>query len=573
MITALVWGLGVAQAQDLPGALHAMPAPAAFVVGCHSVMAAGAWLGGDDLGRQELRELSAMLADPDSARAAGLDPDRPVWVAVAGEGETVLGRLPVADEAAFRAQVLPQLVDQRLPDTSAPDTWRDEEGAPFTVRFLGDEVELRGGHWGAPVAQGPVMLELLGRLDPDLAGCWAAVDVGALDTPQVDEIGAEAALMQSSSSGDRFQMNLIGVPLEEEVGGTIVGLKPARRTHGRSVDTPDLAVRINGDPIEAMSSAQALSLLLGRPLPPIVGSGGTLLETSGLAVQPGMELALGGLFGGEPTAVLVLPVAKPRSRRGLDKAIARGFADQGLTPAALGDTWSLDGVAGMDGWWLGTVRGALVLGTSSELVQAVLDDQGEPWIPPDSAELAARPGVWARADLSGMPLLGLPVVATAHIGSPAPGEVALVLDAPGLMDAVGQQLPGLVEDRAEGLGGDPAVPPGEDPVGTPPSTEALSVLMLIASREATAHAETGAFVGYEGGPREVEALDGAAVPWGGIPELGLAPMDAACRYEVRLDHEGWLATAWCDQDADGEPAVLLLRPGGTPITVSPPGVR
>jgi hypothetical protein len=314
-------------------------------------------------------------------------------------------------------------------------------------------------------------------------------------------------------------------------------------------------------------------MLLGRGLPPVVGTAGALLENSGLEVLPGVELAMGGLFTPtEPYATLVLPVARPLSRRGLDKRIAQAFSDKGLDPVKLGDAWSLDDVGGMDGWWLGTTRGAVLLSTRAELVQEMTDGAGETWIPAETADLAGEPGLWGRADLRGLPF-GIPVVATAHLGAPAPGEVALIIDAPGLMDAMTDQLPGLVEDRAGSLGGQVGRAPADDPVGNPRSTEALSVLMLISSREEATLKSGGAYLPYTGGPREVEALDGTAVPWEGIPELDLAPMDAACRYEVRVDHEGWLATAWCDQDADGEPAVLLLRPGGTPIRVSPPGAR
>jgi hypothetical protein len=256
----------------------------------------------------------------------------------------------------------------------------------------------------------------------------------------------------------------------------------------------------------------------------------------------------------------------------MERSVLQAFAEQGLSPAQRGDVWSLDGIGGMDGWWLGVKRGALVLATRPPLVQDVLDGHGDPWIPVASLSLAKSPGIWVSADLTRWPL-GVPIVAQAHMGSPTPGEVLAFLNAPGLMDALDDQLPGLVEDRAPDRFRAIPVPDDKDPVGDPPSTEALSVLMLIASRQEVLLAETGVYAAYSGGPREVDALDDKAVPWDGIEELELGPMDAACRYEIRVDYEGWLATAWCDQDSDGEPAVLLLRPGGTPIKVSPPRVR
>ncbi|GEM_PF-3399736 len=574
MIAGLVlWG-GLAQAQPPEPLIAELPAPAAAFMGCHSLMAAGSWFSGDDLGLDGLDQLSRVIADPDEATRMGLSPEGPLLAATTANGDHVIAVLPLADQARFRAEFLPLLIQDTTPAPDAPDTWIDEAGDPMTLTFGPDVATLRVGAFGPPAAQSDVLPGLARRVDPGLGGCWVAGDVLAMGAAQAEELGAEAVLIQGSAVGDRFRVDLIGVPLEDQVGGALTGLTPARRTHGRSVAAPDIAVRVNGDPIEALTSAQQLSMLLGRGLPPIVGSGGSLLEESGLEIQPGVEMALTGLFTApEPSATLVLPVSRPRTRRGLDRELDRAFEGRGLTPLAVGRARSLDGVGGMEGWWIGATRGAVVLATEPEAVEALVTGVGETWIPASQAKQAAVPGIWVRADLAGVPMLALPLIVTAHVGAPAPGEVALVLDAPGLMDALTDQLPGLVEDRTGASEGPTGSGPQDDPVGNPRSTEALSVLMLIASRQEATLAEQGNYVAYDGGPRAVDQLDASEVAWDGIPAIGLDPMDAACRYEVRVDHEGWLATAWCDQDADGEPAVLLLRPGGTPITVSPPGVR
>ncbi len=571
MISLLVALAGIAEARDTAELIQQMPRSAAVMVGCNDLYAAGAWFGdqGDLLEGGE--QMARALSDPEQARAAGLDVEGPLLVVATAGGENIALQLHLADEAVFRAQMLPVLLEGARPVEGVPDAWVEEDGSQLSLFIQEDVAELRMGDWTPVEVPRTDLLPLLDRLRPDLGGCWIAADLLELELPMAQDASAEALLIQGADDGSRFVLAATGVALPTEIQSTLTGISPVRSMRGTGLEVPDLVMRINADSVDALIAAQQVSLLLGWGLPPIVGAGGALLEQSTLQVRSGVELAMGGMMDSdEPYAALVLPVARPRLRWRLERGLERAFSDLGLTPVRLGDAWSLDGVGGMEGWWMGTTRGALVVANKAHLIQDVVDGVGEPWVPESSASLASQPGVWVGVDLAP---LALPIVATAHLGSPQPGEVLVSLDAPGLMDGLSSQGPDLVEDLGLNRERPTSPPSAPDPVGDPPSTEALAVLMLIASREAAVMEEEGAYLAYSGGPRAIEELDGQAVPWEGIPDLGLVPMETSCRFEVRVDHQGWLATAWCDQDGDGEAAVTLLRPGGTPIKVSPPGVR
>ena len=572
MIFALVLSGLPAWASEVDDLLSRLPAPAAVAMGCQELVTGGTWLDEEFLDFEGGAEVSRALGDPERARAAGLDPQGLLLAALSAQAEHVVLQLPVVDPVLFRTELLPKLLHDTTPVAGEPDTWIDADGSRIELTDAPGVAWLQMGPPGSPgPARGP-LVSLTARVDPDLGGCWVAVDPGAFGLDELQELTLGGLMVQANGEG-AYRLLATGVDLPPEVALTVTGETPPRKLRGTGVLTPDVTARLNAEREAALVAVQQVVELAGRGLPPVVGVAGSLLEDTPVELLPGVEVALGGLFGAEEIyAAVVLPVARPGGRRRLERSVATAFERQGLAPARLGDAWSLDGVGGMEGWWLGITRGALVLATRAALVQDLVDGMGDPWVAPEAVELAARPGVWLGADLSRLPL-GVSAVVSAHVGSPGAAELLAEIHAPGLDQALEDSLRGLLSDRREAGGGLPPLGPDVDPVGDPPSTEALAVLMLISSREEAELAETGAYVAYEGGPREIEALDGQSVPWEGIPALGLPAMDTPCRFEVRVDHEGWLASSWCDEDGDGEAAVHLLRPGGTPMTVSPPGVR
>ncbi|MCP4804880.1 MAG: hypothetical protein GY884_05990 [Proteobacteria bacterium] len=312
----------------------------------------------------------------------------------------------------------------------------------------------------------------------------------------------------------------------------------------RTRTKPLLVARANLD-VEALLSVDAPA---GTP-----GGGqmlGAMLSASGVDVEPGLEVAVWM----SEQVVLLAPVGSARIARRLVRRAARADEAVGVADGVL----QLETEVGPI--WLTAVGAGLVLSNDATLAR----DARDPTAPLALAE---------------------------HPSPSAPGLVGSVDPPPGMLEAMGVMALdqafdfqiGVPTDFAEarvhavgvGVAAADAFWPDApaDPIGSPPSTEALSVLMTIATAEETHRAETDLYLPYAGGPRELDALDGEAVPWAGIPGLGVGPMATTCRYEVQLTGDGYSARSICDEDGDGRHAITVMGPGGRPSRVTPEEVR
>jgi hypothetical protein len=107
-----------------------------------------------------------------------------------------------------------------------------------------------------------------------------------------------------------------------------------------------------------------------------------------------------------------------------------------------------------------------------------------------------------------------------------------------------------------------------------PVPEAPEAVLLDIRRGQLAYqAENDTSFAYLGGPRAVEELSAEAVPWEGIPALGVEAQDSACRYEVDSFGATWTARAICDEDGDGTQAVYIASSSQPPYALTGPDFR
>lgn len=471
----------------------------------------------------------------------------------------------------------------RLPVADMPRLLQNLERAGYVGE--GDAMQRRAGAWritttpeGADalgVVIQPGLRELprgvidvsehLSNASPG-PGCALVMSVDDLPRPAPMQLLNMALLYEvRSTQPDEVRLLLTTSaynpgPLDAFTGA--VGPGPALGFGG----DPSIALRINLDPEPVLESAAGYR----------VGAANTLLvglDQARVDLAPGVEVAA-FTSAGEPHMVLIAPLERPRrAKKVLRRALRYAPEEAPLTLSREEELVRVELDRGV--LYVGARRRALYISDDPTLLRATLDGDGASWFEraPDWSE---APGLTAWVDLGAM---GLPLsdrVPPWLRGAELLGQiqttergVELKIRSPGLHQLASSPDHPLRRNVAQLL--PPA--PEDDPVGDPPSTEALATLALIAHRQQLLAAAGAPYVPYAGGPRELDALTAEPVPWGGIPALDVPPMSTPCRFEVTLGAEGFTARALCDQDGDGALAIWMVGPDGRPRRVSPPEVR
>ncbi|HJN75353.1 MAG TPA: hypothetical protein QGF58_15600 [Myxococcota bacterium] len=430
--------------------------------------------------------------------------------------------------------------------------WEDSGGNLVAQTTLGDRGEVRA--WTPTSADSP--LEALGSVGlSDLERAEGlgetCVFAGGLRTPTAGEI-----VLLLTPRGGEVVSGLVYGSAFDAADRTLVDRSPPEAPSLRSTTEPDLYARLNvdiHDLVGTWADGQGLQASLGAMVEE--------LEDSGLRFQPGAE---GALWADTESIdfLLVAPLLRPRKASRVLKRMEREGKG----------TLGADGVLVVqadDGTplFVGAKGRHLAAATNPARVLGWLEGQGTLWGEGTSAEdpgvsvfvnsEAIRAALFAagRSELAGDSLPSFDL----HLRDE--GEaLRFTISAPGYQHWVAA----MVAQRA---------PKSDDPIGHPPSTEALSVLMSIADAEQKAYDERGHYLPYRGGPRGVAELDSEVVEWEGIPELGIGSMQTACRYAVELSLEGYTARSVCDEDGDGKHAVTVMTLGGLPHRVTPAEVR
>lgn len=476
--------------------------------------------------------------------SAGVDLDGPVW-AVVGDGALLRGAVTLAAPERFTAFHADRLLtDARVEGAQ----WRLADGR--RLRTKGSTVTLEEpGLAGAS----PLLVELAGAAAAS-TGCWLAqVDPDlAADPPGGYAINSSPDLGVRVRFRRRASEGLSPVPRPAV---------PPRPPVGRSVERPEVVVRLNGD-LEG-----ALEALAALPPGPFARYGAPLLDVLERAREAGLRPAVGAEVALEiaavPQVVAVLPLERPRNARRVLSRLQASLEANDELAVSDGELLAVEGPLGLP-LFIGAAGRALVVGTSVEGVRDVVEGRGDPWFAGPADQVSALPGLVGVVNARLGPI---PVVPAFRLTNDGGGWL---VEVPGMsLDAAIQAFtPAQFQFRPP-----EAVTEARPLVPDAPSTEGMAVLMLIQARQRDRVTRGEAPVGYSGGPRPLGELDGQAVPWEGVPELGVPPMQALCRYEIVAAVEDWTAMAWCDEDADGRPAVTMLRPEGRPVRTSPAGVR
>lgn len=509
---------------------------------------------------KEMAEAVSLMMDK------GLNVDAPVTMAVTGASRELMISFEVTGDSN---EILTKL--------------REEEPEPeFSIEVDGERVTLRG-HMDdkgedIPLGDGAMLPEVLGHVDFGEPGCWAAMDVVNEDgaTPMASFRGG-VLLQGFTEHPDRFRIAVTGLPAAFAVASEVLeGEDPWKAPMGSSELDPWLVARVNLD-VERL-----IGLLANLPPGPRTQNLGEIageLEDSGLRIAPGAELAmLNG--GGGPTLAAVVPVKRPIFARAVPKRLAKRMAEDGLE-VGREDGLTVITLEGGGSVYIAARRRRLVAANDPQVVQDILSGGGAPWIAADS-DLGAEPGIYVDMNLKNNPLKDMVpgdiggrednpfdgVERMAFSMRAEDGAAIMYIEMPGFREVVREGiLENLAEDEEEKAADLDAA------LGSPPSSEAAALLMLISSREEAAFAETGSYVAYAGGPRDLDQLNGDAVPWDGIPALGVEPMETPCRFEVSLNEDGYTGRAICDEDGDGVQAIYLVIAGDLPFRVTPADVR
>ncbi|MCK6524728.1 hypothetical protein L6R49_25265 [Myxococcota bacterium] len=499
-----------------------------------------------------------------AADAQGLDPSGPIELrrGVAGDEVTLWLRLPVADMARLRQSLV------SAGYTAVGDTLQRQLGAwRITAAEEGPD--------GLSVVIQPGLKELprggsdvtgrLGDASPGV-GCTLVMSVDDLPRPAPFDLQDMVLLYEvSSQRPDEVRLLVTSPSYSPGPLELYAGERGAGPSLGRGGE-PALAARVNLDPepvLEMMSGyrVQAATTAL------------LTLEQARIDVAPGVEVA--AMTNGEqPHFAVIVPLTRPRRAKTVLRRAQRRLPD-----AAPFTLTAEDGLIRVDlsrgTVYAGTQRSAVYISDDPELLRAMLAGEGASWFE-QAPDWATETGLTARVDLgaAGLPLTERtpPWLRGAELVSQLNAtEVGLELRirSPGLHQLASSPDHPLRRNVAQLL--PPA--PEDDPIGSPPPTEAVATLALIAHRQQLLLSSGGAYLPYAGGPRELDALTPESVPWEGIPALDVPAMSTPCRFEVTLGAEGFTARSLCDQDGDGALAIWMVGPDGRPRRVSPPEVR
>lgn len=479
-----------------------------------------------------------------------MDPEGPLnFAMIPGPGGVaVVYRVGMLDPAAWVLSETARLRHQGWIEQDG--RWEGPDGSLAQYRVDGDVGELRA--WTSmPMddrlqATGGLTVGDLERATDLDDGCLVAMGVRVPN-------GEELVILVEPMESDRIEGLLFGSAVDSMSAG-FVSQSPPEEARLNSTKAPDLYVRMNVDMHLLADSWQQSSGPQAA-----LGAAVQELEDARVRLHPGAETAI-WVGGGSVDVLMVIPLKRPRKAERILKKLAKDDLGD------LGD----DGILVLEGeqtLFLAADGNDLVVGTSPSRVFAALEPQGTIW---GAATTADQPGMsfqisentWVAAMAAsgrGAGSSGIPAV-DVHIQDEA-DALSFSFHAPGYTDWVSD----LVESR------NPTS--AQDPVGRPPSTEALSVLMSISSAEDRIYDERGFYLPYSGGPRDVADLDATTVTWEGIPELSIGAMETACRYEIKLSIEGYAARSICDEDGDGLHAVTVMSPGARPRRVTPGEVR
>ncbi|MCB9758660.1 MAG: hypothetical protein H6739_02370 [Alphaproteobacteria bacterium] len=541
------------------GFLEGLPGSASMAFGCTSVTELVDFMGRFDL----LDRVDALSQDGMSAgffADVGVDLNEPVVAAMSPDARGTRIDVHMVVQDPSRVDALRQAV--KLSDVSVEDD----------VLHWSIYVEEDLGLGAAP---GAGVIDLLDAIDPDTAGCWAALDTTTAPFAMSGLSGRLSGILLQwyADEVDRVRLVASGLHIPAAFSAAMAGAEPRRSTIGVSTFDPVLVARLN---LDAEAVLEALQQLPGDNPD---GAGGKVkelaagLQDTRLSIEPGAEVAFGfdGAMG--PRFVIATPLRRPWRARRVPKRIAREIeADggqvvwqDGLLQVSIDDDTAA---------WIGATRRHLIVGNRMDDVAAVVEGRGQPWVQEDET-LQSRPGLFVRVDY-GNPMIQSFLPADVGIDASVvaltartlgAGRVEVLLEVSGLNDMIRQRI----AEQSSGSALPAPIP--DDPIGAPPSSESVAVLMLISAREDATKAATGSYVAYPGGPRDVDQLDADPVPWEGIPNLNVGAMDTACRYEVTLRDASYTARAICDEDGDGAQAIYLVTPGAVPVRVTPAGVR
>ncbi len=448
-------------------------------------------------------------------------------------------------QAILDAEV-PRLVDL---DLAQPVFLAVSEDGTTTSSFV-----LRGGprqtlvqpsDVGQSLGPASLLEPLLELPGPEGAGCLSLTSVPLPG-------GASFVLENRVLDGARSTARTHGLELPQGALEVWQSSSPRGRSVGRSTSTPIAVLRLNVDPEPLL---RLIADEGGRAAP--------LAETLDKLEAGHVDLGVGAELALLPEGVVVaVPLRRPIRASWALRRMRRSLRAQDRPVVEVEDLLLVEEVL-----FVGAKGHALVVGVEPELVRSVLSGQGAPWLPP---ELADQPGLVALIDMDRLPTMAPMPGASKGIRGPSQVHADLVDGA----FVAELWLPWTMNLIVGWLG--PAITPPEperDPVGSPPSTEALSVLMLLRQAEEQALADGGQYLPYSGGPRDLDQLDAQRVPWAGIPDLGIGPMETACRYEISLGAGGFTARSLCDEDGDGKLSITVVAPGALPARITPPDVR
>jgi hypothetical protein len=457
---------------------------------------------------------------------------------------TGLDQLPGLAEA-IQASSHPQLDELDLSQTLYLGVGLGFSAASFVPR--GGQRELL--EQDAPLGQALGDFELLEpHLDspgPEGTGCLSLTSVRLPD-------GSGLVMEYRIVGGEVSTLRTHGLELPPEVYEVWRASSPRIAARGRSRSEPVASARLNVDP------EPLLRLVASSGRAPSLGEALDKVEGGGIDLAPGAEIGM--LSEG---VVVILPLRRPLRASWALRRMKRHLRREGRPILEAEGLLLIE-----EGLFLAARGRSLVLGMQAQAVHAVLEGEGDAWLSPD---LASRPGVSVAVDMDRLPALE----AMPTVGQQLLGRTRVHADLSETELEVELWIP-EVAGLVVGWMGPATTPPDPvqvDPVGSPPSTEALSVLMLLRQAEERALLERGQYLPYSGGPRELDELDGESVPWPGIPELGVGPMDTACRYEITLGGGGFTARSLCDEDGDGKVSITVVGPGALPARITPPDVR
>jgi len=484
--------------------------------------------------RDELAGIGAEQLDPEAPVRLALIPGPGGLAMVYRSGQLDGGAWLAGEEARLRQQGWVKRQGRWESPTGQLATYEVEDGTSEVRMWL---------PMAGPEATGSIGIGDLDRVQTE--GCFFGVGMRMPD-------GSDIVSLVEPRGEDRITGRVYGSAVQA-AGTSFIALEPSTEARLHTTDAPDLYLRANLD-IDAIAESWAT----GQGPTAALGQGITDLEDAGVRLSPGAEVAI-WMHPMAPEVLAVVPLKRPRKAsrvlKRLDRAGEGVLADDGVLAIQGNQTLFL----------LADGRDLLV-STNPTTLFALRDGEGE-LLGPHTADAGLHvhfsETAWAAAlaasgrtdeSLEGMPAFDL------HLQN-VDDALAFDIRAPGYRDWADR----FIDARSPTA--------TADPVGHPPSTEALSVLMSISTAQEKALEDRGRYLPYTGGPRAVTELDADAVAWEGIPELGIGSMDTACRYEVALTFDGYTARSICDEDGDGLHAVTVMTPGGRPLRVTPAEVR